>query len=70
MTKFPTMTVYIDGKEVKAKVKENMGFQAGFYVKEVEYKGKLYVVAKRAGKWTNWTTMDMLQPMIEGYKGA
>lgn len=45
------MKVVINGKEVEAKVTENMGYQGGRPTKAVEYKGKEYIVQKYGSIW-------------------
>jgi hypothetical protein len=54
------MKCYIDGKEVNAKVTENLGFQGGNYAKAVEYQGEEHIVVKKGDKWMNRTVAERL----------
>ena len=60
------MKCNIDGDIVDCKVTENMGYQDGFYVKAVEYKGEEYIVCKYGTKWRTRTTKEIVAPLIAG----
>lgn len=57
------MKCIINNKIVDAKIIENLGYQAGNYVKEVEYNGKLYkVISKtKAEIYREWTVFDRMK---------
>ena len=46
-----TIKILLDGKEVEAKVTENMGYQGGRLTKAVEYKGEEHIVQKYGDTW-------------------
>ncbi len=50
--------IEVEGK--KYKVLSNLGFQAGYYAKEVATDGGAKIAVKRNGKWTWWTVKDRL----------
>ena len=45
------MKCIIKGKEVEAKIVENLGYQGGRYAKVVEYNGEEHIVTKIGMKW-------------------
>ena len=51
----------IEVESKKYKVLENLGFQNGYYAKEVAADGDARIAVKRNGKWTWWTVADRLQ---------
>lgn len=51
--------IEIDGK--KYKVLSNMGFQNGYYAKEVATDGDAKVAIKKNGKWVWWTVINKLR---------
>ena len=52
------MQIEVEGR--KYKVTDNLGFQAGYLVKEVDVDGEPRMAVKRAGQWTWWTVNDRL----------
>jgi hypothetical protein len=52
------MKCIINGKEVNAKVTENLGFQGGYNAKAVEYEGKEYIVVNKSGTWQQRSVAD------------
>ena len=52
------MKCWIDYKEENCKLIDNLGYQAGYYVKVVESQGKEIKVVKRNGRWEKWTMED------------
>lgn len=55
------MKCIIDGKEVNAKVTENLGFQGGAYRKAVEFEGRERIVTNIGG---TWKTADSLSKLL------
>ena len=53
-------TIEVEGK--KYKVTENLGYQAGHYVKAVETPDGERMAVRRGFAWTWWTAEDRLQP--------
>lgn len=47
-----------NGKQIKCKVIENLGYQGGDYVKTVEYEGAESVVVKRGKLWRPKTVLE------------
>lgn len=43
--------ILLDGKEVEARVTENMGYQGGRLTKAVEYEGEEHIVQKYGDTW-------------------
>ena len=58
------MKCLIDGKEVNAKTISNYGYchSSGCYSKNVEYKGKEYVVVKIGKIWRPITVEEKFRP--------
>jgi hypothetical protein len=52
------MKVVINGKTVKAKTTENLGYQGGYQARAVEFDGKEYIVIKDGGIWRTRTPED------------
>ena len=50
--------IEVEGK--KYKVLANLGFQQGFYAKEVATDGDAKIAVKRNGKWVWWAKEDRL----------
>ena len=54
----------IDGETVECKVLENLGFQAGVYIKIVEYKEKERLIQKESGGiWQSRTVEERILPL-------
>ena len=54
------MKAIIDGKEINAKVVEDLGFQGGYYTKAVRYKDMEYIIVKKDGIWKERIPQDKL----------
>ena len=52
--------ISLDGKEVEAKVTENMGYQGGRLTKAVEYEGKEHIVQKYGDIWKPRETSEKI----------
>lgn len=52
-----------NGVVENCRVLENMGYQGGYYVKEVMFKGEPRVVIKAGSVWRPKTLEEKLQPM-------
>ena len=62
-------SIIIDGKTYK--VVDDLGFQAGMYVKEVETPQgeEMAVASSKSGPWRFWTVVDRLQSPSSGPVG-
>jgi hypothetical protein len=62
MKKLSPQTAIINNEDVTVIVLQDLGYQAGFYMKEVEYKGVKYLIqsSTKKGPYTARTVIDRL----------